>query len=150
MQKDLDIPVDIHSKLREALDIFEELDCHRNLHSAVAIFLFVASAGVGIRAFFMMSDIAAWLELGEFEMLAMISLSWLIIFVVWILAFLLILTLLETMGVRDLRSVTKNRLSSMALERDALLELQKLMAGQNWKHETIFRSVISDLTENKA
>ena len=133
--------------LRHAVSELEEMDNHRNLHRGVAILCFFAAAGIGFGVFSLLLYLASSLVVGELLASLIIALSWIMIFPVWVLAFACILSVLDTMEIRDVRSIAKGRLSNSGLGADELRELGNVLASRNWRHGRIFRSVVADLTE---
>jgi len=145
--EDLDNGSDRDDNLRDAIFAFEEIDKLKHLHSGIAIICFLVSAGVGVKAFFLMIDFMAWLRVSEFVASVLVSMAWVALIVIWIFAFLLMLSVLDAMGVRDLRSVARNRLSNLDLGLEQLHELREVVGSRNWKHDGIFRSVVADLSK---
>ena len=137
------------AKLRDALLILEDVDRNQNLHPAVAIISFVVSIGFSVRAFFFISELVLWEGINEFVALMMVSMSWVLIFPILIFTFLLILTVLRKMGIRDLRSLARYRLSNLALSLDELHELRDALASREWRHGHIFKDVVADLTDGE-
>jgi hypothetical protein len=136
--------------LQEALFVLEGIDRERNLPNSVAIICFVISAIIGIRAFFLMSDLSLWGEVSEFVALMIASISWVLIFPIWILIFAFIMVLFNAMGLRYLRSVARNRLTKLTLTHDELNRLRDALGSRNWKHGKIIESVVADLATEKA
>jgi hypothetical protein len=136
---------DRDDNLRDAIFVFEEIDKLKHLHSSIAIICFFVSAGVGVGALFLMIDFVAGLEVSEFVRSGLVSMVWVALIVIWILAFLLILVVLDAMGIKDLRSVARNRLSNLDLGLEQLHELREVVASRNWKHDGVFQSVLADL-----
>jgi len=134
------------SKLRDALVVFEELNRHRNLNSCVAIFFFVVSGGSGLRAFFFLIDLSLWGDVGGDVAAGMVSLSWGLIFPIWILTFLGIMSVLHALGVDDLRAVARTYLSKLRLGSRELRELGNILASRNLRHGHLFMSAITDIT----
>jgi len=135
------------SKLRDALMVFEELSRHRNLNSSVAIFFFVVSGGLSIRAFFLIIDLPVWGTVGGDVAAGMVSLSWGLIFPIWILTFLGIMSALHALGIDDLRAVARSYLSKLRLGTRDLRKLRDLLAARNLRHGRLFLSAITDLTK---
>lgn len=141
-------------KLQDAIFILEDIDKCRNVHPGAAVFFFFASAGVSVTAFFsiydlflLINDAVLNVKVSEHVALTIISLAWIMIFPMWVLAFLLIFSVLGAMGFTDVQSVTKYRLSNLELGFDELHELHAVLASRNWKHGRIFESVVADLTD---
>jgi len=136
--------------LRRALFALEEIDGYGNLNHGLAISCFVISGSAGVYAFFRMVDLAAWLNVSEFMSLTLISAGWIVLFLVWVLAFLLIVMLCEALGIQDLRSVAGNSLSPLTLSHDELRELRGLLATRTWKHGSIFERVVDKLARERS
>ncbi|MDP6572119.1 MAG: hypothetical protein QGI06_01290 [Rhodospirillales bacterium] len=98
------------SRLQDARSMFEAMIKDRNFYSRVAILAFVVSGGLSVWAFFFISDLSLWGEVNEYVALGIISMSWVLIFPIWILAFLSVMSVLHAMGIRDLRAISKDRL----------------------------------------
>ena len=136
--------------LRQALFALEEIDGYGNLNRGLAIFSFVFSGCVGVFAFLRMVDLSTWLYVREFMSVMLISIGWIVLFVVWVLTFLLIVVLFEAMGIRDLRSVAGSSLSRLTLSRDELRELRDALTTRNWKHGHIFERAVDRLTRERS
>jgi hypothetical protein len=67
---------------------------------SLAIALFVVCAGFGIAAFWFVVDLAGRLQISEYAALCMISVAWVVLFLVWLVSFVLSLSLLEKTGLR--------------------------------------------------
>ncbi len=133
----------------DALFILEDIDKFRNLHPSVAIICFFISAGLGVLAFFLINESVLWAGITEQVALLLVSISWVLIFPIWALIFLFIMSVLDVMGIRDVRSVVRYRLSNLTLSQDQLHELHNILASRNWRHGHIFKSVIADLTKEQ-
>jgi hypothetical protein len=134
---------------RDALFILEDIDKYRNLHPSVAVISFFVSAGFGVLAFFLINESVLWVGINEQAALLVVSISWVLIFPVWALIFLFIMSVLDVMGIMDVRSVVRYRLSNLTLSQDQLHELHNILASRNWRHGHIFKSVIADLTKEQ-
>ena len=78
-----------------------------------------------------------------------VSLSWVLIIPIWALVFLLIMSVLGVMGIRDVRSAVRYSLSDLTLSQDQLRDLHKILVSRKWRHGRIFNSVIADLTKEQ-
>ena len=136
-------------KRRDALFILQDIDRYRNLHTGVAIIFFFVSAGFGVLAFFLINESALWGGLNKQAAMLVVSVSWVLIFPIWALIFLFIMSALDVMGIRDVRAVVKYGLSNLTLSREQLHRLHNILASQNWRHGRIFKSVIADLTKER-
>lgn len=134
-------------KLRDALHTLHEMDRYNNWYEILSIFSFFISAWIGVRAFFIMSDLIIGDGMSDRGALLATSLSWMMLFLVWIVVFLGILFLLNAVGVKDLRSIARDRLSALILSLDELLELRNILTSRNWKNGPVFRSVVAGLAE---
>jgi hypothetical protein len=131
--------------LRDALSIFEDLDRYRNLRRGVAIVVFLVSAGCGVRAFFLLNESVLWAGIHEQLAYLLVCLAWVLLFPIMALVFLLIMSVLDAMGIKDLRAAVRYRLSNLSLSQDQLLELRDVLASRPWRHGRMFRKIISDL-----
>ena len=134
---------------RDALFILEDIDKYRNLHPSVAVISFFVSAGFGVLAFFLINESVLWVGINEQVALLLVSISWVLIFPIWVLIFLFIMSVLDLMGIRDVRAVVKYGLSNLTLSRERLHELHNILASRKWRHSRIFKSVIADLTKER-
>lgn len=134
------------AKLRDAVFLLEGIDSYRNLHVSVAIIFFIISAGSGVRTFFLLSDLSLWGEVSEYVALMITSICFVLIFPVWILTFFFFMFLLDVMGIKDLRTAARSRLSNLTLSLDELNELRDVLASREWRHGHIFKSVVADMT----
>ena len=135
--------------LRHAVSELEDMDNHRNLHRGVAILCFFAAAGIGFGVFSLLLDLASMVVVSELVTSLIIAISLIMIFPVWFLAFAFILSVLDAMEIRDVRSVAENRLSNSGLGAEELRELGDILASRVWRHGRIFRNVVADLTEGQ-
>ena len=133
---------------RDALFILEDIDKHRNLNTSVAVISFIFSAGFGVLAFlFLINEPVLWEGVSKQVALLLVAISWILIIPIWLLTFLLIISVLDVMGIEDVRSVVRYRLSSLKLSHEQLHELQNILASRIWRHGHIFKSVIADLAK---
>lgn len=135
--------------LRDALYVLEDLEKYRNLHPSVAVLLFFVSAGISVLAFFLMNDSVLWVGIDEQVALLLVAMSWVLIFPIWVLSFLVIMLVLDALRIKDVRTIARRRLSKLTLSQDELHELHDILASRNWRHGHIFTSVIGDLTEKQ-
>lgn len=135
---------------RDALFILEDAEKYRNLHTSAAVLSFFVSAGFGVLAFFLIINSALWEGVNVQAASLFVSMSWVLIFPVWMLFFLFIMSALDMMGIKDVRSVVRYRLSNLRLSQDQLHELENTLATRNWRHGPIFESVIADLIRKPA
>ena len=80
---------------------------------------------------------------------ALIAISWVLIFPIWALAFLVIMSVLYAAGIRDLRAVARSSLSGLDLSRAQLRDLQDAVASRTWRHGRLFKSIVADLTRER-
>jgi len=135
------------AEIRKALCLFEEIDGHRNLHRSMAIIIFAVSGGISIQVFFFVSDLSLWGDVSHFIAVGITSLTWVMLFPIWIIFFLSIMCLLNAFKIVDLQGVARGRLSNMTLGSDALGELGDMVASQNFHHGPLYERVISDLSK---
>ena len=133
-------------RLRDALSILGRMDERRNLSRMAFIFVFLASFCFAVFSFFVISDLILWEGVKETVARTIIALSWILIIPIWILTFLLVLSMLDRMGIR---TAARQRLSGLTLSLDELHELRDRLADRAWKHGRIFQRVITDLTTEK-
>ena len=133
-------------KLHDALAILGSVDQRRNLNRMAYILVFFASSCFAVLAFFIISDLLLWEGVKETVARLLIAISWILIIPIWILTFLLVISMLDSMGIR---SVARQRLSGLTLSLDELHELRDLLVDREWKHGRIFKSVITDLAKKQ-
>jgi hypothetical protein len=129
----------------DALSVLKDIDSYTNLHKGIVVLAFMASATMGISAFFLTLDFTKWLDIDVVEPWMQISIPYALTFIVWIFAFFSIQSILYMMGGRDLDAVARDRLSSLNLNLDELDQLRRDLEVNEFKHKTIFEGVISDL-----
>ena len=134
-------------KVNHALSVLKDIDNYKNLHRSAAVFVFVASAAIGVLSLFLTLDLTKWLDLDIAEPWMQISIPYFLSFLVWILSFFLIMTALDRFGVKDLGSVARERLSSLNLSPEELDELHHDVEANGFKHKSIFENVITDVRE---
>ncbi len=138
------------SKLDDAISIFDEIDHYRNLHRSVAIALFIVSAGIGVLGFFLINDLALWDGISEFVATGLVTISWVLIFPIWILAHLILMSVLSAMGIRDISANVKNCLSKLALSQGESQELVQKLDFLKWQHGKIFKKTFADFIEQNS
>jgi hypothetical protein len=136
-------------KVRDALSMLDSIDKHCNLHVSASILVFFSSFGFGILSFFVIYNLIIFDGITEFVALMLISISFVLIIPIWVLSFLFTMTMLDTMGIKDLRSITRHRLSGLTLSFDELRELREHLMDREWKHGRIFENVITDLANGR-
>ncbi|MCP4319125.1 MAG: hypothetical protein GY789_24825 [Hyphomicrobiales bacterium] len=134
----------------DARSILEDVDRYRNLSTGVAIVSFFVSAGCGVVAFFIILDSALWAGVTEQGALFLVAISWVLIFPIWVLMFLFIRSVLDVLGIKDVRSVFRDRLKNLTLSREQVRELHDIVASRPWRHGPVFESVIADLTSERS
>lgn len=135
---------------RDALFILEHVDNYRNLHTSVAVLSFFVSAGFGVLTFFLIVNSTLWEGINVQAAPLFVSISWVLIFPVLMLFFLFIMSVLDMMGVKDVRSVIRYRLSTLRLSQEQLRELESALASRHWRHGPIFESVVADLIRKRS
>ena len=131
--------------LDAAARLMEEVDGCRNLHPSVPVFLFLAAGGVAVRSFFWGIDVATWLGFDRVDPVLPASISFVTMFVVWILAYLSGMTLLDRMKFRDVRLIARNRLERLALSGEELRVLRRRIGAGGNRHANTLNEVISRL-----
>ncbi len=136
-------------KVHDALSMLDSIDKHRNLHVIAVILVFYFSFGIGILSFFIINNLLIFEGISRFLALGLVSISFVLIFPIWVLSFLFTTIMLDTMGIKDLRSITRYRLSDLTLSLDELHELRHHLVDREWKHGRIFENVITDLANGR-
>lgn len=132
-------------RLRDAFRIIERLDAQRNLSTGAVAFFFVLSAGAGVYAFFLLLDAVLWQGINDFVASLVVAVSWVLIFPVWLMTFVGILSLLHSRGITDLKAEARTRLSDLALEPGDLRKIQHVLGSHALRHERLFRTVVAEL-----
>jgi hypothetical protein len=134
--------------MTNAIRALEDIDSRHNLYASLLVLSFLVSCAMGIWAFFILSDISLWGDdIGEFAARAITALSWVMIFPIWIVSFTGFVVILGRLGVTDIGSEARSRLTAMALSRDDLVALRDNPRSHTWRHRRIFRTVISELLD---
>ena len=108
--------------------------------------VFVASAAIGVLTFFFTLDLTKWFGMEVEEPWMQISIPYVLTFVAWIVAYFLIQSVLQKLGVRDLSTLSKRRLSGLNLSLTELDQLRRDISENELKHKKVFKAVISDMT----
>ena len=132
-------------RIRSALDLLDEIDHHRHLHRGAAIAAFFVAAMVGVWGFFVLHDLPLWGEVSEFVAAAIVAISWIMIFPIWIFSFMLIMWALGQMGLEDLQAMARRRLLRLGLAEDDLGALRRRVDAAHFRHANQFKSAIRDL-----
>ena len=130
-------------RLEDILIELERLDRTWNVHNVIAVICFFVSGGIAINVFFLMSDLSLWGEVSEYVGTSISIVSWIVVF-------FLFLFLLTKVGVKDLRSITKNYLQDLTLSLAELNQLHAALMSGEWKHGKILESVVSELAKQKS
>ena len=133
----------------KALQLLEELDRCRELPAIIAIAAFFLSAATGVLAFFLILESALWAGMSLTDATLLVSISWVMIFPIWVLTFFAILSLLDLMGIKNLRAALWAGLSDSISDRNQLRTLQRALAGRCWRHGSLFRSVVADWSRER-
>jgi len=133
--------------MRDALSYLEDADRYRDLHRGVAVTAFCLSAGFAVYAFFLIGRLGIWVGADEHAAFLRVSMSWVLIFPIWVLAFSVVMSALHAMGIRDLRAAVRSRLANLAFGPDQLRELRAALASRRWRHGPAFKAVIDDLAK---
>ena len=133
--------------LPDARSVFEEADKYRNLPTGVALLSFFASAGFAIVAFFWINEAVLWVGMSDKATLLAVASAWILIFPIWALVFLVFMSVLRAMGVCDIQAAVKYRLSRLALDQGELRDLGEFVESRAWRHRSIFKDVIDDLSQ---
>lgn len=143
-----DIPMDpsfLSGKVEHALGRIEDIDRYKNLHGAIPILLFLVSGALAARSYFWLIDLTTWLGLGRVDPIFPASMSFILLFVVWMLAFLAAMSLLQWMNFRDIRTSAKSRLSHLDLTAEEARVLESMVKSRSWKHERELRDATAGL-----
>ncbi|WP_428641578.1 hypothetical protein [Roseibium sp.] len=132
-------------ELENTLDRIKEIDRYKNLHDAVPILLFLTTGALAARSFFWLIDLMTWLGIGKLDALLPTSLSFVLLFVVWVLAFLGFMSLLDWMKFGNIRTLANNRLSNLALTTEEIHALKNVLKSKTWKHDHILKDVAAHL-----
>ena len=128
-----------------ALSVFRDVDKYKNLHKGTAVLVFVTSAAIGVLTFFLTLDLTKWFGIEVEEPWMQISIPYVLIFVVWIIAYFSIQSALQMLGARDLYFVSRDRLSEMNLSLAELNQLRRDINNKELKHKKLFEAVINDM-----
>ena len=133
------------NRLENAIYRVEEIDGYRNLHDAIPILLFLVSGGLAARSFFWLIDFMTWLGFDKLDPVFPSLISYVLLFIVWILTFLAFMSLLEWMKLRNIREFANNRLSNLMLTEDEVCKLKEIVKSKTWKHDRILKDVAATL-----
>lgn len=131
--------------LPAALQLIDELGEIRNVPRSAAIAVFVISGAMGVYGFFLINDLALWDGISTYTAASIISISWVLIFPMWILSFLVIMTALDFIGFKDVRALAKNNLTKMDLSQRELQKLDEVLIAGEWNHGDILKGVVGEL-----
>lgn len=136
-----------NGKLREALAVLDDADQYCDLHVACIICIFVSSAALSVYLGFHLIELCIWLGIDKLDPLIPAFLSYIMLFVAWVLIFLATLSTLEAIGIRSIRPLTQARLLELTLNTDELNGLRDAVANRNWRHSRVFKIVVASLAE---
>jgi hypothetical protein len=139
-----------NDKLIEAVSLLENIDGFRNRRAGYVIIAFIISCSISVRSFFWLIDLTTWLGLEKFHVTAPASVSFVLIFLVFVLVFMALNSLLEMMGFRDIARIIEKQLSDLSLNADELRELGHVAESRNWKQGRIYRDVVAKLSSGQA
>ena len=135
-------------RLQDSYRTIKELDAWRNLSTAASVLLFVVSGAMSIFAFDLLSSLLVWPGMNEHLATSLVIISWVLIFPIWILSFLVLQTSLHCIGFRGLKGATKKELSKLNLGADELFEIRNALASKELRHASLFEDAITDLIRN--
>ena len=102
-------------KTEHALSVLKDVDEYKHLHKAAAAGVFMLSAAIGVIAFYLTLDLTKWFGIEAEEPWMQISVPYVLTFVVWIVAYFSIQSVLQMLGARDLYGLSRKRLSGLDL-----------------------------------
>ena len=137
-----------HGNLRDALHVIDDADGYRDLHVSIVIVIFVASAALSVCSSFYIIEFLIWLGLGRIDPTIPVFLSYISLFVVWLLVFLAALSILDALKIRNIEAMTHAGLSRLTLSRRELQRLGDAIARGRWRHRRALLSAISRLNFN--
>ncbi len=149
-QENSDISSSLEDRLREALVVLAKIDQYRSLSTAAVIVLFFVSAGLAVRAFFLVIDLGMYVGLDKIDPVAPVTVSYVILFPVWALIFLGFMWGLDSLGVKNLRCMAEEGLSKLLLSPAELVALKTALDERDWKHGQEFKSALSTLIERRS
>ncbi len=136
--------------LRDVYSVLQEADEYRNVHRGLAIALFIVSAAIGVAGFFLINELALWPGINEYLASLVVTASWVLIFPIWVVTYLIIMFLLGRVGFKDVRAYVRNRLSKLHLNHKELKGLHENLATEDWKYGDLYQSVIDDLVVRRS
>lgn len=128
-----------------ALSVLKELDRYKNLNRVAATFVFVTAAAIGVLTFFLTLDFLKWFGIKAEEPWMQLSIPFILIFLVWIIVYFSIQSVLQMLGTQDLHTLSKHRLSDLNLSLSELSQLRRSINDEELKHKKLFETVIIDL-----
>lgn len=134
-------------KLDVAVAALDSIDTQRNLSLGIIIIVFFLSFSAGIASFFVFIDLLLWEGINDFIAAFLASASWVLIFPVWIITFLLVMATLQRLGFTALGNAAQNQLSDLAFTPSELDRLSAVLESKNYKHAAIFQKAINALTD---
>jgi hypothetical protein len=134
-----------NKKLVDALLIIDTLDTQRNLHRSTPVILFFSSFAIGLWSFFFFFDFVIWDGINNLIASMLASISWVLIFPVWIISFLLLMTALKKLGFTDIKSDAVQKIKCLAMNQDELNALSKTLRSRNNKNGDLFQAAVFDL-----
>jgi hypothetical protein len=138
------------NRLNDTYRTIEELDAWRNLPDAVSVFLFFVSGGVAVSAFFLINNLILWPGINEHLATSLVIISWVLIFPIWVLTFLVLQAFLHSVGFKGLKGAAKKKLVDLNLGSDELLEVRDVLASKELRHDSLFKDAITDLIRNRS
>ncbi|MDU8929866.1 hypothetical protein RXV86_20970 [Alisedimentitalea sp. MJ-SS2] len=131
--------------LEKAIRVIEDLDTCHDLHKSVPILLFTLSGAFALRSFFWQVDLMTWFGLARLDPVLPSSLAFIGLFMVWVLTFLICMSILQKMRFIDLQMVATTQLSKLDLTMAERAGLHRLISAGDWRHESVLIRAIDAL-----
>ncbi len=137
------------ARMQKAILLFDNVDKRFRLRAVFAIIAFFFSCGLGFRSFFWLIDLTTWLGLEKVHITGPSLVSFILIFVVTILVFACLISLIDALVLGDIIDDTGHRLSALTLNENERQELLGAVRSDNWKQGQVIRSMITKLTDGQ-
>ena len=132
-------------RLEFTIGRIKEIDSYRNLHRSVPTVLFLVSGAFALRSFFWLIDLMNWLNVDKLHSVLPSSISFVLIFVVWLLAFLACMSLLELLKLKNIHASILSQIYNSDLSSNEVCELRDILNSKTWNHEQILRDIAVQL-----
>lgn len=138
---------DSSGRLANLFAAFEEIDARRNMHGSVPIVLFLLSGGLAAASFFVLVDILTWFGLDKLDPALPSAISFVLIFVIWILIFLAFMSALEWLNIVDIKTLAEKKLRQASLTEHEKRTVKSTVDANTWRHDRIMKGIVADLAE---